>query len=158
MTPDDARKLIGGYATGNLSDEERKALFDAALIDQDLFDSLVKEQALKGVLDEPSSRKYLLDQLQPRRRFFGSLSAWRWAAAGSLALATVSIAVVILRTPETKPSTPVLTGSRLPAPTAAPIRAPESAPMAALRETAPLAQSRPGPKKMPAECCCTRLA
>jgi len=34
MTPDEARKLLGGYATGSLTEAERTALFEAALEDQ----------------------------------------------------------------------------------------------------------------------------
>ena len=36
MTSEQARKLLGGYATNSLTEAERKALFDAALDDQEL--------------------------------------------------------------------------------------------------------------------------
>ncbi len=110
MTPDEARKIIGGYATGNLTRAERQALFEAALNDQDLFDALAKEEALKEVLADPESRQRLLGQLQPPRRgIFGDLTAWRWAAAASVALATVVIAVVVIRRPVSPAKAPVLT-------------------------------------------------
>jgi hypothetical protein len=113
VTPEDARKLIGGYATGNLADEERQALFAAALSEQDLFDALVKEQGLKELLDDPDARQRLLDQLRPASQ---RNVAWRWAAAGSLALATVMIAVVMMRVPERPSAAPVQMAARLPAP------------------------------------------
>jgi hypothetical protein len=37
VKPDEIKQLLGGYATGTLTPEERKTLFDAALQDQDLF-------------------------------------------------------------------------------------------------------------------------
>ena len=127
MTPEDARKLIGGYATGNLGDEERKALFAAALSEQELFDELVKEQALKELLDDPQARRRLLEQLRPAPQ---RNVLWRWAAAGSLGLATVMIAVVMMRIPDKPQSTPVLTATRLPAPAALPTPPPVAAPVA----------------------------
>ena len=60
MTPDEARKLLGGYATGLLTEAERTALFAAALEDQELFEELAGEQALKEVLDEPGARQRLM--------------------------------------------------------------------------------------------------
>jgi hypothetical protein len=125
VTPEDARKLMGGYATGNLADEERKALFAAALSEQELFDELVKEQALKELLDDPQSRQRLLDELRPStERLSGGIGVWRWAAAGSLALATVLIAVVMMRVPSKPTAAPVLTATRQPAPAPPPTAAP----------------------------------
>ena len=40
---DDIRKLLGGYATGTLTEDERQALFAAALQDQTLFEALADE-------------------------------------------------------------------------------------------------------------------
>ncbi len=57
MEPDDIRRLIGGYATGSLTEEQRRRLFQAALEDQELFDALQDEQALKELLDDPISRE-----------------------------------------------------------------------------------------------------
>ena len=37
MKREDIEKLLGGYATGTLTGEERQALFEAALTDQALF-------------------------------------------------------------------------------------------------------------------------
>ncbi|MBI2680312.1 MAG: hypothetical protein HYX25_04800 [Candidatus Solibacter usitatus] len=136
MTPEDARKLIGGYATGNLADEQRKALFAAALAEQELFDELVREQGLKELLDDPQSRQRLLDELRPSaQRLSGGLGVWRWAAAASLALATVMIAVVMVRVPSKPGAAPVLTAARQPAPTPAPVAAPAAPPAELLRDS-----------------------
>ena len=95
MTPDDARKLLGGYATGSLTAAERKALFEAAIEDQELFDELAGEQVLKEVLDEPGARQRLLAALEPPRKH----RVWLWvSAAGTLAIAVVIGIVVTQRT------------------------------------------------------------
>ena len=83
MTPLEIRKLIGGYATGSLSDAERQLLFEAALEDQDLFDELMGEHALKELLEEPGAKARLIAALapvsQPPKPFWNR--AWPWAAA-----------------------------------------------------------------------------
>jgi hypothetical protein len=71
MTPEETRHLLGGYASGTLSDSEKKLLFEAALEDQVLFDAMADEQALKDLLDDPESRGYLqavLDEPGSRTR------------------------------------------------------------------------------------------
>ncbi len=95
MTKDEARKFLGGYATGSLTEAERTALFQAALEDQELFDELAGEQVLKEVLDDPGARQRLIAALEaPRHR------TWLWAtAAASLAIAVVIGIVVSQRTP-----------------------------------------------------------
>jgi len=96
MSRDEARKLLGGYATGSLTEAERTALFQAALEDQDLFDELAGEQALKEVLDEPGARQRLIAALEPPRKH----RAWLWAtAAATTAIAIVIGIVVSQRTP-----------------------------------------------------------
>src|ERR1019366_478681 len=40
MSPEDIKKLLGGYATGTLTAEERQGLFAAALEDQEMFDAV----------------------------------------------------------------------------------------------------------------------
>src|ERR1700733_4520850 len=96
MSREETRKLLGGYATGSLTEAERTALFEAALEDQDLFDELAGEQVLKEVLDEPGARQRLIAALDPRRRH----RAWLWVtAAATLAVAVVIGIVVSQRTP-----------------------------------------------------------
>jgi hypothetical protein len=86
MKPEDIRKLLGGYATGTLTAEEREGLFEAALDDQELFDALAKEQPLRELLEDPAARAHLLAALDdgplrwPRR-----FEQWLWGHAVGLA-------------------------------------------------------------------------
>ena len=64
MTPDEIRKLLGGYATGTLTETERNLLFSAALEDQELFNLLADEEVLREQLAEPATRQILLEELQ----------------------------------------------------------------------------------------------
>ena len=124
MTPDEARKLLGGYATGSLSEAERTALFHAALEDQDLFDELAGEQVLKEVLDEPGARQRLIAALEPRRH-----RAWLWiTAAATVALAVVIGIVVSDKTPPVEPPQQIAQVLKSPEPAAAPEAPPAVAP------------------------------
>ncbi|MGA2743018.1 MAG: hypothetical protein ABSG65_36980 [Bryobacteraceae bacterium] len=67
MSRDEIQKLLGGYASDTLSEAERRVLFEAALEDQELFDGLAKEQALRDVLQDSSARRQLLAALGPAR-------------------------------------------------------------------------------------------
>ncbi|WP_243318374.1 hypothetical protein [Geothrix paludis] len=58
-----AEKLLGGYATGTLTAEERRTLFEAALAHQDLFDALADEEALRELLADPAARAQVLAAL-----------------------------------------------------------------------------------------------
>jgi hypothetical protein len=109
MSREEIQKLLGGYATDTLSESERRALFEAALEDQELFDTLAKEQALRDVLREPAARRQLLEALGPAREPFGT-RAWRWlrqpvglAAAGSVAAMLIVAGVVLRRTSSPAP-------------------------------------------------------
>jgi hypothetical protein len=66
LTPEEARQLLGGYATGNLSEEQRNALFAAALEDQELFDELMAEEALRETLAMPGAKQRLVRALESR--------------------------------------------------------------------------------------------
>ncbi len=95
MTPEEARKLLGGYATGTLSTDERKALFAAALEDQTLFDALAGDEALRELLDDPPSRAELVAALGEEKLSLGAqLAAW-WKQPQSLAWAGGAAAVVL---------------------------------------------------------------
>jgi len=102
MNKEDIQKLIGGYATGTLTDEERKALFEAAIEDQDLFDSLQDEQALKELFDDPFSREQVrsaaaesLPQSQKTSRISWFRRPWIWASAASVALAGILVVALV---------------------------------------------------------------
>jgi hypothetical protein len=94
MTPEDARKLLGGYATGTLTDAEREALFAAALEDQELFDAMAREESLREALADPAARASLLAALDER-----PLVWWRfWKPAAALAMAGLASLAVYLGT------------------------------------------------------------
>lgn len=57
-------RLLAEYATGGLSEEQRKELFAAALADQELFDQLMEEDALREAIELPGARNRLIDSLQ----------------------------------------------------------------------------------------------
>lgn len=98
MTPDEIQRLMSGYATGSLTDSERKLLFDAALDDQNLFDQLAHEQALKDLIDQPGARDRLIAALAPAdtSRAIGGWKkplAWGFAA---MFVVSMSIAALML--------------------------------------------------------------
>jgi hypothetical protein len=86
VIPGDFKKLVGGYATGTLTPEERQALFQAALQDQGLFDALAREEALRDALSDPAARARLLAALDRRRWWWWSVPARALAAAAALSI------------------------------------------------------------------------
>ncbi len=99
MMRDDVRKLIGGYATGSLTEAERALLFEAALDDQELFDELAREDALRDLLEQPGAKQRLIASLETARPKPARVRWWAVAAAG---IAAVLIASVLFR-PANKP-------------------------------------------------------
>src|ERR1017187_4147853 len=98
MSPEDIKKLLGGYATGTLTTEEQQALFAAALEDQELFDALAREQSLRDLLRDPAARAGLLSALDTQANRLGGF--WQWlrrpvvaglSMAGVAAVATVAL-------------------------------------------------------------------
>ncbi len=145
MTRDDIRKMMGGYATGSLTDAERKFLFEAALEDQELFDELTREHALKELLEEPGAKQRLIAALgRPRLERTNPRLGWRWAAAVT-ALAGTMAAVVMLwpakKAPEIAkvlPATPTFEGDK-------PVPVPSPAPPARRKPAAVKASPAPAP-------------
>lgn len=91
MPSDDILDLLGRYATGPLTEEERSRLFDAALNDQNLFEELAREQELKMLLQEPGARDRMIRALDaPSRR-----TAWILTGAVAAALSVVLIAFLV---------------------------------------------------------------
>ena len=96
MTRPDLERLLGGYAAGTLTAEERRVLFDAALADQTLFDALADEEALREVLADPACRARVQSALvEPPRRIW--LRPAVWALAATVAAAIV-LTVAVVRT------------------------------------------------------------
>ena len=101
MSEHDLEKLLGGFAADTLMPEERIRLYTAAMQDQQLFNALADEQALKELLIDPVVRRRLLQTLKQTgtSRASGSLSWWAWlrrpaglAVAGGLAAAIFAVA------------------------------------------------------------------
>src|SRR5579859_3799108 len=105
MKDEDIQNLLGGFATDTLTDRERELLFTAALQNQELFDALANEQALRELLSDPASRRQLLQSLEPEKR---GVLAWMrkplfWAVAASAMTAlVVAVAVRQARPPATQ--------------------------------------------------------
>lgn len=101
LPPDKIRLLLGGYATGTLTPEERQALMQAALADQSLFDELLREDALRETLSDPVVRAELLQALPPvEPKVPWWRMSWPWAAMASAATA---IALFVVFRPQPKP-------------------------------------------------------
>jgi hypothetical protein len=105
MKPMEAAKLLGGYATGTLSEAERQALFAAALDRQELFDALMDEEALRELLSDSVVKAQLIAALSrtasPKVIPFWRRPGLMGAAAGLLVAATAGLAY--LRSPEKAP-------------------------------------------------------
>jgi hypothetical protein len=98
MTQDEMRKLLGGYAANSLSEAERSALFEAALDDQELFDALQKENALRELLADPVTRAQVQTALQPgaeQRRLSPWPRGWLIGGLGFAAAAAITIALLV---------------------------------------------------------------
>lgn len=111
----EAEKLLGGYATGTLTEDERRTLFAAAVEHQEIFDALADEEALRELLADPAAKAQLLAALRPEGAPkvvpFWRRPALLGAAAGLMVAATAGLAY--LRSPEAarqavRPEAPVL--------------------------------------------------
>src|SRR5581483_175137 len=103
MNHQQLQRLLGGYASNTLTENERKALFEAALEDQDLFNALQQEQALKALLEDPVSRQAIRSALDEPQQANWWSRHWLWGTAGAMAVAAGIIAIVLSRAPATKP-------------------------------------------------------
>jgi len=154
VTQDEIRKLLGGYATNALSAEERSILFEAALEDQELFNALQDEGALRELLADPVTREQLRRALEDsdrqHRRARFSWRRWVFGVAVPAMAAVVVIAVMnrgnmrqsgapavaqpehfAVQTPAAPPPAQVPA-----APPAAPVPAPPAAPAPATKQFA----------------------
>lgn len=80
MPDHDLEKLLGGFTADTLTAEEKQQLYRVALTDQQLFNALADEQALKELLTDPVVRRRLLQALQATQteRTGGSGSWFDW--------------------------------------------------------------------------------
>lgn len=137
--PEKPEHLLGGYATGSLSDAERQRLFEAGLLDQAVFDELMDEQILKERLELPGVKAEIARALEPTpglwSRFWAQLGKpVSWAAAGSLAGAVFMMLVFWKQAPEPASKT-VAQVSVQPAPKAEPVPPTPAVGRESVRET-----------------------
>jgi hypothetical protein len=106
MKRSEAEKLLGGYATGTLTEAERSRLFAAALEQQAIFEALLDEEALRELLADPAAKAQLLTALAapatPRIVPFWRRTGVLGAAASLIVAATAGLAY--LRSPNTMQS------------------------------------------------------
>lgn len=119
MRPQDARKLLGGYATGTLTKTEREELMRAALEDPSLFEELVEEEDWRAALSaEPFRetlrrrlRKLLADSKHSWSERFSAVFRMKWITVLS---ATAALAVILLIrqgvVPESSPMANIVLG------------------------------------------------
>ena len=103
MTQEEIRKLLGGYATDALSADERRVLFEAALEDQELFNALQNEDALRELLADPVSRAQVRKALEPSKSTRPEFVWRRWIWGVALPAVIAVIVIVLMnraRTPE----------------------------------------------------------
>ena len=143
MNPQEIEKLLGGYATGTLTEAEQRTLFDAALTNQDLFDALADEQALRELLEDPAGRARLLAVLrEPEPSWMARIAAWlRRPSALALASAVAAgiVVVAVIGPPRARKPAPVETAQlrEAPAPNPAPPAGPKPAAQAESRPARP---------------------
>ncbi len=146
MTQEEIRKLLGGYATNALSVDQRRILFEAALEDQELFNALQNEDALKELLDDPvlrdQVRRALVTPARSSRRAGFSWRRWAFGVAMPAAAAVILIVVmnranapklISMREPAASPAAPNEVAPKLeavPPPAAKKQSAPARAPQA----------------------------
>jgi hypothetical protein len=61
---DEMQALLSAYATGTLTDEERKRLFARAAEDQELFDELMETETMRAAVEGPLAKRALLRALE----------------------------------------------------------------------------------------------
>lgn len=127
MTPD-VRKLLAGYSSGTLSEQERGELFRAALADQQLFNALADEEGLRQVLAVAEVRGEMLAALdEPAGRSVPVRSKWPVFMGLTAGLCVVAAVVLTRPSPEAPQQIAQVLKSNTPAEEPAP------APQAALQ-------------------------
>ena len=98
MTNPEIERLLTRYATGSLSEQERRVLFEAALQDQTVFDALQIEEPLRDVLADAASRQEIAAALEGPAHAEKRTPWWRgtWVVALAAGVATACVAIVLL--------------------------------------------------------------
>lgn len=137
MTEHDLEKLLGGFAADTLTPDEKQQLFQAALHDQELFNTLADEQAFKELLADPVVRRRLLQSLhETGSTTSGGSASWldwfrhpaglAWAGGLAVALFAVVLGTNIYRE-SLKDAGRLIANEEAP-PTTRPTRTPSAAP------------------------------
>jgi hypothetical protein len=101
MSERDLEKILGGFAANRLMPEDRVKLYTAAMQDQQVFNALADEEALKELLADPLVRDRLLQAVREAGTSTagGSFSWWNWlrrpaglAVAGGLVAGLFAVA------------------------------------------------------------------
>jgi hypothetical protein len=122
MKGDEIEKLLGGYATGTLTPEERAALFAAALEDQQVFEALLEEEPLRETLEDPAARARLLAALEDASEKPAAAQPWYYRdvhpgiIAGAAAAVILITLAVTYRPVRTAPPVTVVAQTDLPQP------------------------------------------
>ena len=146
---DDVRKLLGGFATGTLSEAERQTLFDAALQDDELFAALADEQALKDLLEDGTVRAKLLRATEePQFSVATALREWFEAPKSKALIAIGCLVFTLIAFKELRPvAQKTIEVAEVRAPAAAPStpESPALAPPAAKPTRIPPARKQAAP-------------
>ncbi len=96
MNEAEIRRLLSEYAAGSISDADRRILFQEALENQSVFESLAAEQPLADLMSDAAARSELRAALVPEgyRGLMGWLRRpWPIAAAATVAVALLAVFV-----------------------------------------------------------------
>ena len=118
MQREEFDRLLAGYATKQISEEEAARLMEAAMMDQTLFNALADEDALRETLADPQLKAELLSALSPLKK--QSFWSWSrkpqiWALAGTAAVAALAF-VIMIRPQAGKQKQAEIAQARAPAP------------------------------------------
>src|SRR5258708_1492494 len=78
MQREEIDRLLAGYATNQISEEETARLMEAAMADQSLFNALADEDALRETLADPEMKSELLRALVPGLSAQDKHPFWNW--------------------------------------------------------------------------------
>ena len=117
MSRQDLEKLLGGYAAGTLTAAERQALFAAALEDQTLFETLMAEEPLRELFDDPVARAQLLAVLDQAPEPWYCRDVHPGMIAAVVASVVIAFVAVKYWPVRTAPSITVVARNELPQPT-----------------------------------------
>jgi hypothetical protein len=155
MSEHELEKLLGGFAADTLTPEEKQALYTAALQDQQLFNALADEQALKELLVNPDVRRQLLTSLEQKKApAVGSPLPWLdWfrrpagiALAGGLTAAALAVVLGVRIYQDSLTQTSQSVATEAPMPTSPPMQIPPASqsPAPQIREPQPKSKKDTG--------------